>query len=155
MKSLVVFYSRTGTTKKVAIEIAHKLGAELEEIIDLKDRKGAIGWLSGGKDAFKKNPTEIKKIEKNPKDYDLVVVGTPVWASTMAPAIRVYLSTAKIKKAAFFVTMGGRGDEKTYADMHELIVDAHLIGKLALRTAEVKAGAGEKIDKFVEKIISS
>jgi len=152
MKSLVVFYSRTGTTKKVAESIAKKLEADIEEIVDLTDRKGALGFILGGRDALRKKPTEIKKPEKNPADYDLVVIGTPVWASTMAPAIRVYFSTAKIKSSAFFCTYGGRGAEKTFADMLELLLHTKLVGKLGLSTKEVNLGAEEKISKFIEII---
>ena len=35
MKTLVVYYSRTGTTKKIAVELAEKIGAEIEEIREI------------------------------------------------------------------------------------------------------------------------
>jgi len=57
---LVVFYSRSGNTKKVATDIASALGADLEEIVEKKNRQGNLGWLSGGRDAMKKAQTEIE-----------------------------------------------------------------------------------------------
>jgi len=48
MKTLVAYYSRTGNTKKVAVEIAKNLKADIDEIIDKKDRSGMIGWIIGG-----------------------------------------------------------------------------------------------------------
>jgi flavodoxin len=51
MKALIVYYSRTGRTKKIAKEIQLGIKAEIEEIKDSKNRKGILGWLSAGRDA--------------------------------------------------------------------------------------------------------
>jgi flavodoxin len=153
MKALVVYYSRTGTTKKVAEKIAKELSADIEEIVDLKRRNGPIGFLSGGKDAATKKLTEIKTLEKDPEEYDLVVIGSPVWAGTMAPAIRTYISVKKLKKTAFFATRGGADARRIFADMLEIAVDTELIGRLDLSTKEVKVmSIDEKIGNFVKEI---
>ncbi|MCK4272271.1 flavodoxin family protein [bacterium] len=54
MKSLVVFYSRTGNTRRVAEMIAQGLDAILQELVDKKSRKGPIALLRAGRDAIKK-----------------------------------------------------------------------------------------------------
>jgi len=59
-KSLVVFYSRTGTTKRVAESISNLLKCDVEEVIDRKDRKGPLGCLKSGSDAMSKKLT-VKK----------------------------------------------------------------------------------------------
>jgi flavodoxin len=112
---LVVFYSKTGNTKKVANDIADALGADIEEITDKKNRKGILGWLSGGRDAMEKRGTEIASLQKDPANYELVIIGSPVWAWTIVPAVRTYLETnkAKIEKYAFFTTSGSTPIEKT------------------------------------------
>jgi len=48
MKILVVFYSRSGRTKKIAEAISDILKCDKEEIFDLKNRKGIPGFLSAG-----------------------------------------------------------------------------------------------------------
>ncbi len=45
MNALVVHYSRTGTTKKVAEKLAFLLKCVSEEIHDTTNRKGKLGWL--------------------------------------------------------------------------------------------------------------
>ena len=83
MKVLVAYYSRTGNTKKAALAIAKEMNAKVDEIIDLKDRKMKIvGWLVSGRDASRGSLTDIK-CDQDPSNFDLVVVGTPVWAWTV------------------------------------------------------------------------
>jgi len=119
MKTLVVFYSRTGNTKKLAEFIAKELKADVDEICDEKDRRRKIvGWCIAGKDAMKKNLTKIK-YKKNPREYDLVVLGTPIWVGTMTPAIRTYLKENKLKKVGFFCTCGSDSG-KCFSEMQNL-----------------------------------
>jgi len=56
---LIVYYSRSGFTKQLVQELAVHLHADLEEIIDKKDRSGAIGYLFSGRDAWQEKTTEI------------------------------------------------------------------------------------------------
>src|SRR3990172_13104609 len=103
-KILVAYYSRTGTTRKVAELIAQKLGAELEEIKDTVDRSGIKGYLLSGRDATLKRLTELYPIAKNPADYDLVLVGTPIWSWNVSAPIRTYVTQQKnnLKSIAYF-----------------------------------------------------
>ena len=121
-KILITYYSRTWMTTWVAVEMARILDCDLEEIVDLKDRSGAMGYLLAWRDAMKKTLTEIKKIEKNPWDYDLVIIWTPVWAFTMASAVRTYITENKdkFKNVAFFATQWWEWDQKKFKDMREL-----------------------------------
>lgn len=148
MKTLVVYYSRTGNTRKAAESIAKHLNADIDEIIDKKNRtRKIIGWLIAGKDASQKKLTEIE-YEKNPDDYDLVIIGTPVWAWTMTPAIRTYLSKNKFKKVAFFCTSGG-SPGKVLEHMREL--SKKPLAKLSLVGREID-DSNKKIRKFCTKL---
>lgn len=136
---LVAYYSRTGTTKAVAEELAARMGADLEEINDTKDRKGLWGWLGAGRDASRKNKTVIGPTKHDPSSYGLVVLGTPVWAWNMTPAIRTYIlaNRDRFKQVAFFCTMGKNGDAKAFAGMAELCGRKPL-ATMALLAEEVK-----------------
>ncbi len=155
MKTLVVYYSRTGTTKKIGEEIASKMKSDKEEIIDRKNRKGPIGYILAGKDAIWKKLTKINKFNKNPLNYNLLVVGTPIWGFTLTPPIRTFLTKIKDynKKVAFFCTMGGFGDEKAFKEMKEILPDAKLKATLSLKTIEVKNKEySDKLENFVSKL---
>jgi flavodoxin len=136
MKSLVVYYSRTGKTKFVAETIAAELGSDIEEIVDLKSRDGKMGWMSATQDASRGKETQIAPTTKNPNNYDMLIIGTPVWAFTLTPAIKTYLKKCDLsgKRVALFFTLGiclGQTVEKTKS----LIPNSQFAGELAITTS--------------------
>lgn len=151
MKTLVVYYSRTGTTEKVAKLISEKLKCDIERIDDFKKRNGAFGYLISGKEASMKQIIRIKPLDHDVKDYDLVVIGTPIWAFTMCSPVRALLSKYEFKKVVFFCTMGGSGDVGTFKDMKKL-VGKEPVAVLSLKTDEVvKDNFKDKVDEFISK----
>jgi flavodoxin len=152
MKTLVVFYSKTGNTKKIALEIANKLKSDVEEIKDLTNRKGILNWLRAGRDGMKKQLTKIK-YSHDPKKYDLIIVGTPVWGWNMVPAVRTFMIENKtsLKKVAFFSTSSGTNVEQTFADMKSVAGNPRAL--LSITVKEIKAGDyGEKVERFCEEL---
>jgi flavodoxin len=153
VKSLVVYYSRTGGTKAVGEAIAKELSADCDEIVDLRKRTGLrpIRWLRAALDAKRGKLTEIQT-GKKPEDYDLVVIGTPVWAGRMTPAVRTYLKehTLEGKRLGFFCT-ASHDTEKAFEEMKKLVPRSHVAGTLGLRAHEVKPGSyEEKVRSFAE-----
>jgi flavodoxin len=122
MKKIVVYYSRTGNTRFVAEKIAEVLKADLCEVIDKKKRKGRLGFITGGYDATREKLTKIT-VSKSIEDYDLVIVGSPVWAGKITPAIRTFLVSNDFsgKDFAFFLTQDGDEPEKTLENMKEIV----------------------------------
>jgi flavodoxin len=110
LKSLVVYYTRSGNSRFIAETIAAEIGADVEEVIDLKKRTGILGWLRGGRDARQGKETEIAPTKKTPANYELIVVGTPIWAGNPTPAINTYLKKNDLsgKKVAAFFSQGGK-----------------------------------------------
>lgn len=154
MKFLVVYYSRTKTTQKVAEVLKIKLEADVEEILDLTSRAGGLGFIRGGKDAVFERPTRIAASQHNPENYDVVIIGTPVWAGTVTPAVRTYLSqnARYLKNVALFTTQGSKETQKVMIAMKK-ILDVEPLAELQLTTKEVlKAEYGKKLDVFIKII---
>ncbi|MGV8171376.1 MAG: flavodoxin family protein, partial [Candidatus Woesearchaeota archaeon] len=144
-----------GLTKKIATLISKKLDTDLDEIIDEKDRSGAIGYMTSGRDAMQKKLTTIKYTH-NPKDYDVIILGGPVWAWTVTPAVRTYLDRCidalKTKKVAFFATQGSSGAEKKFEAMKE-VLGAAPITTMIINGKDFRDETHElKVKEFVEKI---
>ena len=154
LRALVAFYSRTGTTKKAAQAIADALQSDIEEIHDTKDRSGALGYLGAAKDAVMKRSASIEEPAKDPAAYDVVIVGTPVWAFTMSAPVRAYLEYGKtsLPNVAFFCTKGNSGSERTFAAM-EGRCGKSPIAVLSLKEGVVrKAKHLGKVGEFIARI---
>ncbi len=138
MKILVVYYSLTGNTRLIAETAARKLGAEIEELRDRKSRIGIRGFVTGGLDSLRKKRAELAPPRYDIRDYDLVLVGTPVWAWNMAPAVRAYLTGRpwEGKSVALFCTTGGTGQQKTLDGMAALVSPARILGREAFCRVE-------------------
>ena len=142
MKTLIVFYSRTGCTRRVAEALAAQLGADLEELRETADRRGVKGYLLAGRDAMQGRPAELLPTTRRAADYDLVIVGTPVWAFTMCPAVRTWLQreAAQVRRAAFLCTQGGSGAERAIREMEKLLGRPPM-ARLTLRDKDIRADA--------------
>lgn len=158
MKTLIVYYSRTGHTRKIAKKLAKKLKADIEEIIDLKNRFGIKGWLTAGHDAYRRKLANIEQTEKNPANYDMVILGSPLWAFISAsPAIRTYITQnkSKLKKVAFFLTKGATNGKKALDDLSELC-NKKPVAILEVTEKELAENSYEqKMDNFIKEIKSS
>ena len=132
MKTLVIYYTRTGNAKFIAETIAAGLGADIEEIVDLKSRQGKLSFISAGRDAMRAKETEIAQTKRTPTDYSLIVIGQPVWAGNPTPAIRTYMNKNDLsgkKVALFFSDVNlGQAVEKTKT----LMPNSTFVGELAL-----------------------
>ncbi len=118
-KALVVFYSRTGTTRRIAEALAAALGCDCEAIVAAEGYTGLFGVTRALIEAMWKSPARIAAPKLDPAAYDLVILGTPVWAWSVAPPMRAYLAANKnnLPQVAFFCTLGGRGSDSAFAQM--------------------------------------
>lgn len=111
MKILVVYYSSDGNTRFIAKAIAGYINAELMELKPKEDipRSGFWRYFYGGKQVVNKEKVELQTTAYTAQDYDLIFIGTPVWAFSFSPAVRSFISTAglKEKKIALFCCHGG------------------------------------------------
>ena len=113
VKILVVYYSLTGNTKFIAEHIRNALNADIEEVKPIKDLNpdSSSKYLWGGMKATMKTKPKLKDLIYNPLDYDLIIIGTPVWAWSLSSPIRSYCSEydLKDKTVALWTCSAGNG----------------------------------------------
>ncbi len=145
LKSLVVYYTRGGNTRFVAQTIAAEVGADVEEVVDLKKRSGILGYLSGGRDARNGKETEIAPTVKSPVGYDLLIFGSPIWAGRPTPAITTYLKKNDVsgKKVAIFFSQGGKKPQG-FEQLKALMPKSEYIGELSITQPLRKKEESEK-----------
>ena len=126
MKSIIIFYSYSGNTRKVASVLAEYLGAKGEAgIIELESPDESRSFFGQCRRALFKKRAELKAVDFNLANYDLVCFGTPVWAFGSAPAMNTYLDKclgAENKEVILFTTYGsGTGNQRCLNYMQNLL----------------------------------
>lgn len=110
-KKLIIYYSYTNNTKKIAKQIQKDTGADICEIETVIPYSGDYNAVvdQGKQEIDCGYKPEIKQISVNLADYDTIILGTPVWWYTYAPAVATFLSKYDLsgKKVIPFVTNGG------------------------------------------------
>ncbi len=151
MNILVAYFSRTNMTKKIAEQIAKELDADIEHITDSKNRSGVLGYIACGREVSLKKTPKTNPIEKKIEDYEIVIIGTPVWAFNMASPIRTYLrnNNNKFKKVAFFATQAGRGADTAFKEMEQL--SSKPVATVVIKTKDV-VKENYHLKEFLEKI---
>ena len=146
MNALVAYYSRTGTTRKVAEELVSLLKCVSEEIHDTKNRKGILGYLKAGKDATLKKSTKLENVNNDPASYDIVIIGTPTWNHTLSTPIRTYLTQYKdrFRKVAFFCTYQYT-DDNPFEEMESLC------GKTPVATLRLHRKKEVQVNQYINK----
>lgn len=153
MKYLVVYYSQTGTTERVAQYIAQEASAQCIRIADRKNRKGILGYFLNGMDGTLKRTTVIDHPPINLSTFDVIFFGTPLWVS-VTPAMRTFMvkHAGSVKNCVFFCTMGGSGGRQAFEDM-ENILHKKPLGTLEIRSDEVKDGTyRDSVREFIRSI---
>jgi len=154
MKTLVVYFSRTGHTRLLAQQLAAALQADLDEIRDDTNRRGILGYLRSGSEAWFGRRARLRPPGRPPQDYELVLIGTPVWRMSVSSPVRTYLAdhAAELKQVAFFATMGQFGAERAFGQMQAACGRAPL-ATLALRERQLAgAGAAEAVAAFAGRL---
>lgn len=111
MKSIIIYYSYSGNTRKTADMIHQKIGGDIAEIETVTpytdDYNGVVD--QGQKEVKAGYLPAVKPLDKNPADYGTVVLGAPVWWYTFAPAVKTFLTQNDFsgKTVCPFITNGG------------------------------------------------
>ena len=153
-KTLVVYYSLTNHTHKIANLIAQGVGANIERILDVQSREGALGYLRSGRESMLKRPGEIQPAKEDPADYDLTILGAPVWSWNLSPPMRGYVMAQKdkFKRVAFFCTEGGSGGTRLFRQLQTLCGKTP-VATLEVTEGELKSGAyANKVQEFIQQI---
>ena len=154
MSYLVVYYSRTGNNRTIAESIANRLSADIDEIIDKKNRQGKLNWLLAGRDSRAGNLTEIE-YQKNPQDYETIIIGAPIWAWNPIPPLRTYLKEVDLrgKRVAFFICSKSDAYQKMFPRLEEKTLGSEHVGNFGIREERfMNEDYSADLEAFIEKI---
>lgn len=152
-KILVVYFSRSGYTQGVAQQLARECRADVLALQSIGRRRSVIGYLRLCAEAVFHMPSRLAQTS-TPNNYDLVVIGTPVWCWNMSSPTRAYLERhqGQFKRIAFFCTCGGAGAARVFGNMAALC-GQQPVATLALTDEEIDKGlAKDRVAKFVDRL---
>lgn len=152
-KTLVVCYSRSGRTRRVARMLARRLTADLEEIDVLQSRKGPWGYAQSALESMAQMAPAIAPPRHDGAGYELVVIGGPVWFWGLSSPLRSWLLQARLGQAhvAFFCTMGGAGAWRMF-EMMQALVGKKPVATMAIAEKALASQGALPIEDFVQQL---
>ncbi|WP_319379435.1 hypothetical protein [uncultured Methanocorpusculum sp.] len=106
MTYAVIYFSRTGTSRRIAEKIAKELSVEPVEVTDNMDWDGTLGYMRAARYAVKNKEVAIQTRGKI-GEVDEYIVVTPMWCGKITPAIRILLQELPKEKVHLIVSSGG------------------------------------------------
>ncbi len=156
-KTLIIYYSKSKTTERIANLLQKKIGADLYKIEVVEDYPEGMTEIydrakeerdSGNLPLLKGTLPDISR-------YDLILVGSPVWARTISTPIMSYLAQTDFdgkRVATFYTDIGKAG---TYEkDFNDQIQNASPSYNLELTDASELGDAEIDVlfDKWLKKV---
>lgn len=152
-KILIVYYSHSGNTKKIADVIKRKTGGDIffaiprprypenyEDTLEVSKQQKEKG-------EFPKLVTKLNNLDA----YDYIFIGTPNWWSTMAPPILAFLNTYDLsnKRIIPFITHGGGGIASIIKDMKQICSKSIFLKEFSVSGDDI-----DGVEYFVENWLS-
>ncbi|MDR3342398.1 MAG: NAD(P)H-dependent oxidoreductase [Treponema sp.] len=159
MKTLVVYFSYEGNCSFIAEQLKGALNADILQLhlVDDKKRTGLAKYVWGGRQVMIKETPALKPYTVAMEQYDLIILGTPVWAGSPTPAMHAFLehtkATLRGKKIALFCCHAG-GKGKVFDKLAASLGENTLVGTIDFinPTKQDKQAVIEKLNGWVKQI---
>ena len=111
MKSLILYYSYRGNTQRIAERVHSAIGGDIARIDTVAPYTGSYDDVvaQGEREVKRGFLPALQPMDIDLGHYDTIVLGTPVWWYTCAPAMRAFLTAHDLggKTVYPFATNGG------------------------------------------------
>lgn len=155
-KTLVAFFSASGTTKRIAEKLAAATGGDLYEI------RPAVPYTSGDlnwQDKNSRSSVEMNEPSSRPEmadknaniaGYDRIFLGFPIWWYTAPTIIRSFLESYDFtgKTIILFATSGGSGLGKPAKELTSSCPRAKIAGGRTLNGSPSEAELKQWAESF-------
>lgn len=126
MKSIIIYYSYSGNTRKIANILAEYLKEkDSVDTIELKPQDESTSFFGQAARAFLKKRAQINAVNLDLAHYEVICFGTPVWAFAPSPAMNTYLDKCfglEGKSVVLFTTYGsGTGKQRCLNYMQDIL----------------------------------
>lgn len=158
MKNLIVYYSYEGNTEELVKGMREVINADTLRLTvkDEKPAKSMFRFVWGGLQVYMKKKLELEPYHVSLDEYDNIIIGTPCWFGSYAPAIHTFLSDNKIsgKNIYLFVCNGGNM-RNTWHNFEMALKGNTIVSKIDL-VYPIKNGIDEakkKVNEWIAEAI--
>ena len=156
MKPLIIYYSYRGNTKSIVDMIQKKIDADvlrIETVVPYGSNYNQV--VNQGQDEVNRGYCpKIRHIDVNLDQYDTIILGTPVWWYTFAPAMHTFLKSQNWKgKTVYPFATNGGWIGHTFEDFQSACQGADIKRGMNIRFDEATLRTSKKeIEKWIDSI---
>ena len=152
-KVLVVYFSETGNTQKLAKLISDEVGGDFRRIETVKSYptgEALFDYTKNERDNDER--PELKDLDINIDDYDVIFVGYPIWWYTLPMPIYTFFDNYDFsgKVIVPFNTHEGSGDGGTYSTIKGWEKDANVLDGLAIRGGDMEKDQTTRVQDWLK-----
>lgn len=154
-RSVIVYFSQTGTTKIVASEIRKNTGADMSELL-LKNPypstyDSTIQHVKREREA--KRWPKLLQAKMNLAKYDTVFLGYPIMFGTFAPPIYTFLDSNDLKGKVVvpFCTYGSGGVKNSAKELKHLVPGMKIVRPYGIAHKRISK-APEEVRRFLQTL---
>ena len=151
LKKLIVYYSLTGNTRFIAETLKDSIEADILELKPIKELNAdsSSRFIWGGYQSTMKKKPKLMDFDIKPLEYDIVILGTPVWAWNISPPMRSFLAKFDLtgKNVALWMCHAGDG-VKAMKKFKEALKGANIVENISFQVP-LKKDPDEKKEKAI------
>ena len=122
-RTLIVCYSNTGISRRVADLLSSKFKWPCGQVSEARSRTGAAGMLRCVMDSLFKRHPAIRYEGPDPRGFETVVLIAPIWLAELAAPMRSFVRdhARGLKYVAVISVMGGQGATNAFAEIDRIL----------------------------------
>lgn len=149
MNTLIVYYSYEGNTYELVKGIKSVIKSDVLELVPLKEKKtkSLFRFVWGGIEVYMTKKPKLKEYNVDLSKYDNIIIASPCWFGTYAPAINTFLSENDIKNKNIYLLVSNGGNlRNTFKDFDKALEGNNIVSKLDI-VYPIKNGIEESKEK--------
>lgn len=153
---LVVYFSQSGNTQKLAKLISDRVGGDFIRIETVQTYPTEYNELADFAKKEKDNniKPELKDLDINLDKYDTIFIGYPIWWYILPMPMYTFFDTYDFDNKTIipFNTHEGSGNGGTYDTIKELEPNATVLEGLPIRGGDMSKDQSKTVDNWLNKL---
>jgi hypothetical protein len=133
MKTLILYYSLSGSTKRLAQKLAEKENCDAVEIKERKKRNGFTAFFGGCPAAMSHKTSDIIPLDIDFSMYGKFILLAPIWAGHPAPPMNNMLEMIPGGKDVDVILVSGGGASGSSAEYIQKILHQKNAGAVSIK----------------------